>query len=194
MNISYFFLTFIAALTLSSYSQAAGTSVNLGSNAFRIEPIAGYETVFRDTPTPHTATRVIYGGRLVLGSGFLSGELEYTKGSDTENYSVAPEKVFTEDEKAKLGLRLTHPFNQYLFISGRLGAQASRGYTEETSGGVMTRTEIPIKYLPYAGASLGVHVGSFISISAGTTMVFRDSSDMSKNDVQNTVSISIGVN
>lgn len=180
----------IASTSLAS----AATKVNLGSNAFRIEPIAGYETVYRDTPTPHTSTRVIYGGRLVLGSGFLAGELEYTKGSDTENYSVAPEKVFHEDEKAKLGLRLTHPFNQYFFTSARLGAQASKGYKEETNGAVVTRTEIPIKYLPYAGASLGIHFGSFISISAGTTMVFRDSSDMSKNDVQNTLSVSIGVN
>jgi hypothetical protein len=160
----------------------------------KIEPIVGYETVYRDTPSPHTATRTIYGGRVSAGVDLLSLELEYTRGADTENFSSAPEKIFSSDEKGKAGLRSTYRFNSYFFTSGRIGCQGTRGYTETTSGGVTTREENPIKYNPYAGASLGISLGSFVSITAGTTMVFRDNSDLSKNDVQNVLSISIGVN
>ena len=172
---------------------AAG-SVSLGGKGLRLEPIVGYETLYRDTPTPHTTTRTVVGARVVAGIDLISAEVEYTKGSDTENFSTAPEKIFSEDEKAKLGLRSTHRFNEYLFVSGRAGGQGTRGYKEETSGGVITRTENPIKYHPYAGVSLGLRFGAFFSISAGSTMVFKDNSDMSKNDVQNTLSISVGVN
>lgn len=172
----------------------AAASVSFKGAGYRIEPIIGYETVYRDTPAPHTVTRTMIGGRIVLGSDLISGELEYTKGSDTENFSTAPEKIYSEDEKAKLGIRSTYRFNNYFFTTGRLGVQGTRGFTESTSSGVVTRTDHPIKYHPYAGASLGVRLGSFLSISAGSTVVFKDNSDMQKNDIQNTVAISIGVN
>lgn len=35
---------------------------------YTISPLFGYETVFRATPTPHTATRSMYGARLTVGS------------------------------------------------------------------------------------------------------------------------------
>lgn len=187
-------LTTSVLLTLFSTASFAASSISLNTLGARIEPIAGLETVYRETPNPHTSTRTIYGARVTLGSDAIAGELEYTHGSDTEKYSQAPEKIYHEDDKAKLGLRSTYRFTDLFFVTGRLGGQGNRGFKEETSGGVVTRTEKPIKYYPYAGASLGLRFGSLMSLSAGTTVVFADSSDMSKNEIQNTLSLSIGVN
>jgi hypothetical protein len=183
------------AILISFPAFAAGKSgaATLKGIGYRLEPIVGYETVFRDSPTPHTLTRTIYGARVAVGPSFLSLEVEYTKGSDTENFTTAPEKIYNDDEKAKLGLRSIYNFSSYFFVSGRTGAQATRGYTETTTDGEVVRKENPITYNPYAGASLGVHLGEFVSISAGTTIVFRDKADMSKNDIQNTISLSVGL-
>ena len=158
----------------------------------KIEPLYGYETIFRTNPTPHTSTRSFYGARVAAGQDILSGELEYTKGADTENYSTAPETIRNEDEKAKLGIRSTYNFNSMFFISGRLGGQATQNTNEEISGGVSTIEKKPITYSPYAGASLGIRLGSIISVNAGTTMVFKDNKDFTKNEVQSSVSFSIG--
>lgn len=157
-------------------------------------PIVGFETVYRDSPTPHTSTTFIYGLRLSYGTPALSGEAEYTRGTDTENYATAPEKIKHEDEKLKLGIRSTYHFNEYMFVTGRLGGQASQGTKEETSGGVVTVTKKDLEAHPYAGVALGVHVASFLTISAGTTVVFRDSKDMTKNEIQNVVALSVGIN
>lgn len=181
---------FVMLTGVSSVAFAA-PSLPKGIN-YRIEPLVGYETVYRSLPTPHTSTRTMYGARVIVGVEAISAELEYTKGSDTENYQSAPESVKNTDEKAKLGLRSTYNFNNYLFASGRAGAQATKNIREETNGGVVTRTEPPITYHPYAGANLGVRFGSIVSVSLGSTMVFKDNRDMSKNDVQNTVSVNFG--
>jgi hypothetical protein len=181
------------AMGLSS-AALANKQVSVSGLGMKIEPILGYETVYRDTPSPHTATRAIYGGRASAGVDLLALEIEYTRGADTENFATAPEKIYTSDEKGKVGLRSTYRFNEYFFTTGRIGCQGTRGYTETTSSNVLTRTDNPIKYNPYAGASVGINLGSFVSISAGSTMVFRDTSDLSKNDVQNVFSISVGIN
>jgi hypothetical protein len=158
---------------------------------YTISPIVGYETVFRTLPTPHTATRTIFGARLTAGTDIASGELEYTKGKDTELYAVAPEKIVTDDEKLKLGLRSTYRFNEYFFATGRLGGQATKEIRTQTSAGIDTKTEDPIKYNPYLGAHLGVRFGP-VAISLGATAIIKDTSDVSKNDIQHTVSISMG--
>lgn len=173
---------------------AARVSVSMGDNSLRFEPIVGYETTYRDSPTPHTVNRMVYGARLVYGERILAGELEYTQGSDTENFSVAPQKIQTKSEKAKLGIRSTIMLSDFFSATGRLGAQASRGTQEKTSDGVITKTDIPLKVYPYAGASLGIHLADFVTVSAGTTVVFRDNQNMLKNDIQNYISLSIGIN
>lgn len=171
-------------------SSAASFTLSKGAG-YQLEPLYGYETVYRDYPSPHLNTRAMYGARLTVGSDLISGELEYTKASDTEDFSTAPEKVKTEDERLKLGVRSTYRFNNFVFASGRLGGQATKEIRESTSGGVETRTEEPIKYNPYAGASLGIRLGP-ISLSVNSTVIFRDGSDMSKNDYQNTFSVGVG--
>lgn len=158
---------------------------------YAIEPLYGYETVYRATPTPHLATRALYGVRVTAGKDILSAEAEYSKASDTENYQAAPEKVYHEDENYKLGIRSTYRFGQYFYSTGRIGAQATQSMEESTSGGVATRESKDLRYNPYAGIQLGIRFGVF-SLSAGTTAIFRDSSDISKNDFQHTFSFGVG--
>ncbi|MFM6927697.1 MAG: hypothetical protein ACKOX6_04495 [Bdellovibrio sp.] len=183
-------LILIIGIIQGSQSLAASFTLSKG-NGYTIEPLYGYETVFRDYPTAHLQTRAMYGARVTLGADILSAELEYMKASDTENFSTAPQTIKIDDEKLKLGIRSTYRFNDYIYSSVRLGAQATKSTHEEISGGISDKKEKPIAYNPYAGASLGVRFG-VLSINLSSTVIFRDSSDMSKNDYQNTISAGIG--
>lgn len=188
------FLIVVAGIS-AGHLASAGQHISLsGDSALQIMPIVGFETVYRDTPTPHTSTNFIYGLRLGYGTAALTGEAEYTRGTDTENYTTAPQQIKHDEEKLKLGIRSTYHFNEYMFVSGRLGGQANQGTIEETNSGVVTTKKIALEAHPYAGVALGVHVASFLTISAGTTVVFRDSKDMTKNEVQNVLAISVGIN
>lgn len=199
------FLFFLLCSQSISWAQASrpGRNLNIsggtsGKNdpsevTYRLEPIAGLETVYRNTPTPHTSTRSIYGARLVAGATWLSAEAEYTKGQDTENYSNTPESIINKDDKYKLGIRSTKNIGSIFFATLRLGGQATEHTSETTALGVKTIQKDPITYAPYAGVMLGIHLGSKINLAAGSTMVFKDNKDFSKNDVQNTLSISLGI-
>lgn len=182
----------ISAFSTIAFAQSKGSG---SSNDFKlkIEPLLGFETVFRDYPTPHTVTHQIYGLRIVAGIERLSAEAEYTKGTDTKDNSTAPEKVKFDDEKVKLGIRSSYNFTQHFLLTARLGGQARQTTRETTSGGVVTTEKEPIKYSPYAGAFLGINFGTYFRVNAGTTVVFNDSKDMSKNEVQNTISVNIGI-
>lgn len=158
---------------------------------YTISPLFGYETVFRATPTPHTATRAMYGARLTVGSDIISGELEYTKSSDTENFLVAPEKIVTNDDKLKLGLRSTFRLSEIVYMTGRLGGQATQTERTETSAGIPTTIKEDPKYHPYAGAHIGLKLGP-VSVSVGATAIIKDTSDISKNDIQHTLSVTLG--
>jgi hypothetical protein len=158
---------------------------------YTVSPLFGYETVFRATPTPHTATHAMYGARLTVGSDAISGELEYTKSSDTENFLVAPEKVVTNDDKLKLGLRSTYRPSEIVYMTGRLGGQATQTERTETSAGISTTTKDDPKYHPYAGAHIGLKLGP-VSVSVGATAIIKDTSDLSKNDIQHTLSVTLG--
>lgn len=180
----------LVMIFVGSLASARSFTLTQGTG-YTVEPLYGYETIYRNTPTPHTQTRAMYGLRLTLGVDLLSLEAEYAKASDTENYAAAPEKVYTEDENYKLGIRSTYRFNQYFFFLGRMGAQATKGFEESTSSGVTTREEKELKYNPYAGAQLGIRFGVF-SLSAGSTVIFKDYNDFSKNDFQNTLTFGVG--
>lgn len=159
---------------------------------YTISPLFGFETVYRDTPTPHTTTHTMYGARVTAGVDIISAELEYTKGSDTENFTAAPEKIATTDEKAKLGIRSVWGLNNYISIAGRLGGQAKKTVQESTSSGITTTTEKPIEYAPYAGVGIGIHFGK-LNIGINSTAVIKDTNDMSKNELQNTISVGVGI-
>ncbi len=156
---------------------------------FRIAPIIGYETVYRDTPVEHKTSRLIYGVFLTLGKDALAGELEYTRGSDTETYNTAPQTIQNADDKAKLGLRSTYWLNNYLFTVIRGGLQVIRNVRDITSDGIVTHTD-KTSYYPYAGISLGLDLETF-TIGFGTVMIFKDARDFSKNDVENMITLGI---
>lgn len=180
------------ALLFSTTAAWSAMSGSMNGVQISVEPIIGYETVFRPIPTPHTATRLVYGARVVAGVQLLSGELEYTKAQDTENYAVAPEKIINYDDKVKLGVRSTYNLGSYVFASVRLGGQAWKNSEEVTTSGVTTKTDHDIKIDPYAGAGLGVHITNLVALSAGVTAVIYDTSDMGKNDYQYTLSVAFG--
>lgn len=188
----YIKLVGLALLITSTGHAASFSSSNANNLGIKAEPLYGYETIYRLTPTPHSSTRSYYGLRLSAGKDILSGEVEYTKAADTENYATAPEMVQNSDEKLKLGVRSTYNFNKLFFVTGRLGGQATKNTNEETNVGIRTKVEKPITYSPYAGAHLGIRLGSVISVSAGTTVVFSDNKDLSRSEVQSSISFSIG--
>lgn len=183
-------MKYLTLLTL--FISSVSWSISEKDVKYTISPLFGFETVYRDTPTPHTATHTMYGARATAGVDMISAELEYTKGSDTENFAVAPEKITNTDEKAKLGIRTTYAFNEYMNLAGRLGCQAKKTIEESTSAGLTTTTEKPIEYSPYLGAAFGVRFGK-LNIHLGTTAVIKDSNDMTKNEYQNTISVGVGI-
>lgn len=185
-----YILCVLSLMTVSSVGLSKSMSAP-GGIKYTISPLFGYETVFKATPTPHTTTRTMYGARLTAGTDLVSGELEYTKASDTENFLVAPEKIVTDDEKLKLGLRSTYRINDLLFTTGRLGGQATKSVRTETSAGVPVIFTDAIKYDPYAGLHIGLRFGP-VALSIGATAIIRDTNDLSKNDIQHTFSITLG--
>ncbi|HVK61661.1 MAG TPA: outer membrane beta-barrel protein [Bdellovibrionales bacterium] len=171
---------------------ASAAAPDIGGLGVKIEPIVGYETVYRDTPTAHTTTRTIYGARLAVGKPLLALELEYTKGNDTENYTSPAQVIRNDDEQAKVGLRSNYGLGSYVYFGARAGAQGTRNKREVTVDSVTTATTSE-RINPYAGASLGVHLGSYLSLTASSTMVIRDINNLQKNDLQNTLSLSVGL-
>ena len=174
-----------------AYTQTKGSSSNNKDLKVSLEPLAGFETLYRPYPSPHTLTRTMYGARIIVGSELLSGEAEYTKGNDIENFLTAPEKIETKDDKYKLGLRSSYKLTDWLCSAVRLGGQAIQSTVTETNNGVPTTTTKPIEYHPYLGAQLGAKFGP-ITISVGATAVIRDTSNISNNDIQHTLSINLG--
>ncbi|WP_413587126.1 hypothetical protein [Bdellovibrio sp. HCB274] len=181
-------IVLLAGFASASSAGAASFTLAKGTG-YRIEPLYGIETVYRDYPSPHLQTRSMYGLRFAIGPDLLSLEAEYSKASDTEDYSTAPEKVKTEDERLKVGLSSFYR-TQYFHLGGRAGAQATKSVRETTTSGVTTRDERPIAYNPYAGASIGLNFGP-VNISLSSTVVFRDN-DWEKSDFQNMISAGIG--
>lgn len=183
-------LCIITLMTLTSTAWARSYQLAKGVG-YSVEPLYGYETVYRSSPKSHLSTRAMYGLRVKVGKDVLGAEAEYSRASDTETYSTAPEKIYYQDDKYKLGIRSSVYFTQYFLFTARAGAQATQGFEETTTAGVTTKKTKDLKIDPYAGAHLGIRFGVF-SLSAGSTMVIKDYNDFSKNDFQHT--LSFGVN
>jgi hypothetical protein len=191
MNLSTFqkYFLFITFLFMSSYSQAQRGAKDF---TYTIQPLLGFETVYRSTPRPHTVTQTMYGVRLTGGVDLLSAEIEYTKSTGSENFQTAPEKITSTDEKLKLGGRSVFRLSDLFNMSVRFGGQAKKTKEETTNAGVVTTEEKPIEYSPYLGAAFGLHLGK-MNVSVGTTVVIKDVNDMEKNEVQNTIAIGFGI-
>jgi hypothetical protein len=183
-------LLFATVLFTASFSQAQRSG---GSRDFSytIQPLLGFETVYRSTPRPHTVTQTMYGVRLTGGIDLLSGEVEYTQSTGSETFQTAPEKIASTDEKLKIGARSLFRLSDIFNMSVRLGGQAKKSKEDTTNAGVTTTEEKPIEYSPYLGAAFGLHIGK-MNISVGTTVVIKDVNDMEKNEVQNVVAVGFG--
>ena len=159
---------------------------------YTIQPLLGFETVYRSTPRPHTVTQTMYGVRLTGGVDILSAEIEYTQSTGTETFQTAPEKIKSTDEKLKLGGRSLFRLSDIFNFSVRFGGQAKKTKEEITNIGVTTTEEKPVEYSPYLGAAFGLHIGK-MNVSVGTTVVIKDVNDMEKNEIQNVVAIGFGI-
>lgn len=188
MKIAFSFTVLLISLNTWSF-----TSNSKSDFKFKLEPLFGFENVYRSFPTPHTTTQTHYGVRLTAGLPELSGEAEYVQGNSTETYAVAPETVKYKDENYKLGLKSIFKISDLLSASARAGAQAKKTKREEINAGTSTTTDEPTKISPYAGAQLGLSLGGKMTVYLGTTVIFNDTNDMSKNDYQNSVSFSVGI-
>jgi hypothetical protein len=185
------FLVFLFLLS-PMVAQASSSASSSGGISYSIQPIAGFDTVYRNTPSPHTVTRSIYGARLVAGKDFLSLEAEYSKASDTESYTTAPQTILNNDELIKVGLQSTLHLGPNFFFTARAGGQTDNNSNDSTSNGVVIHTTTASTY-PYGGAELGFHLGSVFSLAVGTTVVFVNTSDMSKNEYQNTIVLNLSI-
>ncbi|MBC7754123.1 MAG: hypothetical protein H7Z71_07805 [Moraxellaceae bacterium] len=159
---------------------------------YTIQPLLGFETVYRSTPRPHTVTQTMYGVRLTGGVDILSAEIEYTQSTGTETFQTAPEKIKSTDEKLKLGGRTLFKLSNIFNFSVRFGGQAKKSKEEVTSTGITTTTEKPVEYSPYLGAAFGLHIGK-MNVSVGSTVVIKDVNNMEKNEIQNVVAIGFGI-
>ncbi len=159
---------------------------------YTIQPLLGFETVYRSTPRPRTVTQTMYGVRLTGGVDILSAEIEYTQSTGTETFQTAPEKIKSTDEKLKLGGRTLFKLSNIFNFSIRFGGQAEKTKEEVTSTGITTTTEKPVDYSPYLGAAFGLHIGK-MNVSVGSTVVIKDVNNMEKNEIQNVVAIGFGI-
>jgi hypothetical protein len=185
----FLFPAFVALLaaspTLAQAAMPAGLQVT-------IEPIIGYERVQKLAPTPHARNHLIYGARARAGLPLISGEAEYTRGQDREDFpGQALSSVQDTDERLKVGLVSAPPLNQYVSFQLRAGAEARRTTHEQTLSGTTSTATDPVQYNPYAGAGLGVHLGSKLDFSVAVTVIFDDFPSLDQSDYQTTAGFSI---
>lgn len=186
-------LLFLTSLT-SQAAPVVSTSSSLRGFAYRLEPLIGFEQVYRAYPSSHTVSRPVYGLRLGAGSDKLALEGEYLHGEDSENFSLAPQKITNKDDLFKLGVRSSFLISNSFFLIVRAGAEASRNINETTTNTQLVSVENPFKINPYTGVQLGYRIGKGFNISVGSTVVIKEIGDLTKNDYQNTLSIGIGTN
>jgi hypothetical protein len=184
------YFLFIAILFATTFSQAQRGGKK--DFTYTIQPLLGFETVYRSTPRPHTVTQTMYGVRLTGGVDLISGEIEYTQSTGSETFQTAPEKIVSTDEKLKIGARSLFRLSDIFNMSVRLGGQAKKTKEETTNVGVTTTEEKPVEYSPYLGAAFGLHIGK-MNVNIGTTVVIKDVNDMEKNEVQNVVAVGFGI-
>lgn len=158
---------------------------------YTVEPIIGYERIQKLVPTKHTKDRLIYGARVLFGIPLISGEGEYTRGTDTEEFSSPALTVKDTTDKAKLGLRSTVKLIGVVYAFARAGAQAKQNVHEETLAGVTTKTTEPVIVKPYAGAGLTAKLGRNFRFDADFTVVFADTQNWRDFEYQTTAGIAV---
>ncbi len=187
--LAFFFFALVARADI-----VVSGSSSLRNLGYSLEPLVGYEQVYRSTPTSHTKTRSFRGLRLIVGSDKLAGEGEYTKGEDTENFSVTPQSITNKDDVFMVGARTTWLLRGNLFVGLRGGGLAARNINEMTTNGNRTSTESSPQYSPYVGVQLGWRFAKNFGVSISSVIIMKDLGDLAKNNYQNSIAFSVGTN
>ncbi len=169
----------------------AACSAQADELSLQITPIVGFERVVRSDPEPYAKWRVVYGAGVIAGYRILSGELEATRGTDSETFPLQGIEDRYQEDRLKLGVRTEVDLSSLLAAYFRLGGQASRGKRERTEAGSTTTTWTPIKADPYLGAGLRIQAGSALQLQAGLTVVFRRFPHMEDNEYQTSFGVNI---
>ncbi len=167
------------------------SAASLRGVSIRFEPVVGFERAYKPEPSPHTRARLLYGARVIAGHPLISGELEATRASDSESYPSQVRVIEEQSDKLKLGLRsrLDRSFGA-AFV--RAGGQAQRISRQDTVLAVTTETTAPWAIHPYAGAGLELG-GSTFRLTGTATVVFRDLSNWTSNDLETTLGFRFGI-
>jgi hypothetical protein len=184
----YFLLLMMAALFLPFLPAQAVESSRFVYNGITLsaEPIVGYAFDHSDTPNPHVRGTLIYGARVTGGMGNLALEAEYTRGSVSEVF--VNQTIKTEQENIKIGIRGSKSLLSILSASARVGGQGSAEKIEDSVNGNSAPAWV---VRPYAGVGLEGKMGNQFSLSADATYIFNDLQNLSKNDIQTTLSFNI---
>ncbi len=150
-------------------------SATAADDWFTIEPLYGFERVQKFYPLPaRYRTRSFLGVRAILGPRLLSGEVEVTHASDTEEFPDQDLKVKETSKKGKLGVRSTLKAGNYLGFFLRAGMQVRDNDLEITENGV-SRSEDPApRWDPYAGTGVQVAIADVVALTGGVTAIFAE--------------------
>ncbi len=173
---------------------AAGTAFNYQGVDVTVEPVIGYQFTHLSQPTLHSKAMFIYGLRANAGNKLISGELEYTRGSDNEIYPSQGLTVNTAKENLKLGVLTHYQLNPYFEARGRLGGQASREKVDSISASAATTSQGTWTIHPYLGAGLEGGLSRQFSLTFDITYVFNSVTDLSQNDIQTTLGVKVDIN
>ncbi len=183
---------FVSSLSLFFVLSDAAQAVSLGAGfAVTVEPIVGFEHVEKLTPAPHAKNRLIYGARVIAGIPLVSGELEYTRGTDREVFGDLGLTTTETADRGKVGARSSYVLGELLRFHLRAGGQLSKISREQTQGGVTTTTIESPAVKPYAGTGLSVRLAQALYASGEVVVVVNDLNDLSKNEYQTTAGFQV---
>jgi hypothetical protein len=157
--------------------------------ALQIEPIIGFEHVQQLLPTIHSVNRLIYGARATAGIPMVSAEAEYTHGTLQEDFPGISQNSVSD--RLKVGLRTGIGLGSLINVAFRGGVQASQTQTTQIISGVTSTTYDPLRYDPYAGASLNLSLSRKMNASVSVVAVFRDINHLDQNEYQTTAGFAI---
>jgi hypothetical protein len=157
-----------------------------------VEPVAGYQQVTSDTPSPHSVNRWVYGGRFTAGILYFAVEGEYLHGSVNETFGLLSQKDTVDS--VKLGLRTTIPVYGIFQAFLRGGGQISRDViAQSTAGALVSTIDTPVVYCPYFGLGIRAHFFRYVALTAGITTIFHNFPSWNTNDYEATGSLAFEI-
>jgi hypothetical protein len=148
-------------------------SINITQAAeVKVEPVYGFERVFRATPAPAKFRTVVFTGvRGTYGVEHIAAEFELNQSiSDT---STPGTKMTYTVQKLLVGARLIPGKTDFLNVYFRLGMRAMREQRETTVSGITKKVTDDPKWDPYAGTGLTLNFNSVFALNTSATLVFN---------------------